>query len=110
MFAGSARFEHSMARARGRRVNQSLAGVEVTELISSVDTFDVRFPTSRERDGSDAMNPFPDYSAAYIVLRTSAGAEGYGLIFTVGRGTEVQVAGVEALRPLVVGQPVDDLL
>jgi L-fuconate dehydratase len=82
----------------------------VTELISSVDTFDVRFPTSRERDGSDAMNPFPDYSAAYIVLRTSSGAEGYGLVFTVGRGTEVQVAGIEALRPLVVGQPVDDLL
>jgi L-fuconate dehydratase len=82
----------------------------VTELISSIETSDVRFPTSRERDGSDAMNPFPDYSAAYIVLRTSSGAEGHGLVFTVGRGTEVQVAGVEALRGLVVGQPVDEVL
>ncbi|WP_433062947.1 enolase C-terminal domain-like protein [Dactylosporangium sp. CS-033363] len=82
----------------------------MTELITSVETFDVRFPTSRERDGSDAMNPFPDYSAAYVVLRTSAGAEGYGLVFTVGRGTEVQVAGVRALAALVVGRPVDELI
>jgi L-fuconate dehydratase len=82
----------------------------VTELISSVETFDIRFPTSRERDGSDAMNPFPDYSAAYIVLRTSSGAEGYGLVFTVGRGTEVQVAGVQALSRLVVGQPVEQVI
>jgi L-fuconate dehydratase len=82
----------------------------LTELISSVDTFDVRFPTSRHRDGSDAMNPFPDYSAAYLVIRTSAGAEGHGLVFTVGRGTEVQVAGVRALADLVVGQPVDEVL
>ena len=61
----------------------------MTELISSIETFDVRFPTSRERDGSDAMNPFPDYSAAYIVLRTSSGAEGYGLVFTVGHIRDV---------------------
>jgi L-fuconate dehydratase len=82
----------------------------VTELISSIETYDVRFPTSRQRDGSDAMNPFPDYSAAYIVLRTSDGAEGYGLVFTVGRGTEIQVAAVEALSGLVVGHAVADVL
>jgi len=82
----------------------------VTELISSIETVDVRFPTSRERDGSDAMNPFPDYSAAYIVLRTSTGAEGYGLVFTVGRGTEIQVAAIEALSGLAVGLPVDEVL
>jgi L-fuconate dehydratase len=80
----------------------------LTEHIVSLDTFDVRFPTSRHLDGSDAMNPSPDYSAAYVVLRTSAGREGYGLAFTVGRGNEVQVAGIQALAPLVVGQPVDD--
>ncbi len=56
------------------------------------------------------MNPFPDYSAAYVVVRTSAGREGYGLAFTVGRGNDVQVAGIQALAPLVVGRPVDDLL
>jgi L-fuconate dehydratase len=72
---------------------------------------DVRFPTSRTLDGSDAMNPDPDYSAAYVVLRTDAGdgLEGHGLTFTIGRGTEVVVAGIEALRPLVVGRSVEGL-
>jgi L-fuconate dehydratase len=82
----------------------------LTEQIVSLDTYDVRFPTSRELDGSDAMNPFPDYSAAYVVLTTSAGREGYGLAFTVGRGNDVQVAGIRALAPFVVGRPVDDLV
>jgi L-fuconate dehydratase len=82
----------------------------VTERISSVDTFDIRFPTSRHRDGSDAMNPFPDYSAAYLVLRTTAGAEGHGFVFTVGRGTEIEVAALRSLAPMVVGQPVDALV
>jgi len=82
----------------------------LAEQIVSVDTYDVRFPTSRHLDGSDAMNPFPDYSAAYVVLRTSAGREGYGLAFTVGRGNDVQVAGIRALAPLVAGRPVDDLV
>jgi L-fuconate dehydratase len=75
-----------------------------------LEIFDVRFPTSRYLDGSDAMNPFPDYSAAYVVLRTSAGREGYSLAFTVGRGNEIQVAGIRSLAPLVVGQPVGDLV
>ncbi|MEV4282538.1 enolase C-terminal domain-like protein [Actinoplanes xinjiangensis] len=82
----------------------------MTERISSVDLLDVRFPTSRHRDGSDAMNPFPDYSAAYLVLRTTAGAEGHGLVFTVGRGTEIEVAALRSLAPMVIGQPVDDLV
>ncbi|WKU07039.1 enolase C-terminal domain-like protein [Micromonospora sp. HUAS LYJ1] len=81
----------------------------MTERITAVDTIDVRFPTSVHRDGSDAMNPFPDYSAAYVTLRTSAGAEGHGLVFTVGRGTEIQVAAVRSLAAMVVGQPVDEL-
>src|SRR6185503_10483861 len=72
---------------------------------------DVRFPTSRALDGSDAMNPDPDYSAAYVVLQTDAGdgLEGHGLTFTIGRGTEVVVAGVDALRPLVVARRPEDL-
>jgi L-fuconate dehydratase len=82
----------------------------VAELISFLETYDVRFPTSRQRDGSDAMNPFPDYSAAYVVVRTSAGREGYGLAFTVGRGNDVQVAGIRALAPLVVGRPLQPIL
>jgi L-fuconate dehydratase len=75
--------------------------------ITSLRVADVRFPTSRDRDGSDAMNVDPDYSAAYVVIETDRGdgIEGHGLTFTIGRGTEVVVAGVSALRPLVVGQP-----
>ncbi|MEV5311079.1 enolase C-terminal domain-like protein [Streptomyces sp. NPDC052610] len=79
--------------------------------VTALDTYDIRFPTSRELDGSDAMNPDPDYSAAYLVLRTDAadGAEGHGFVFTIGRGNEVQVAAIEALRGHVVGRPVDEL-
>ncbi|NUR69233.1 MAG: L-fuconate dehydratase [Hamadaea sp.] len=82
----------------------------MAEVISTVEAMDIRFPTSRELDGSDAMNPEPDYSAAYVVIRTSGGGEGYGLAFTVGRGNEVQVAAVRALAPLVVGLPLEDVL
>ncbi|GIF05038.1 enolase C-terminal domain-like protein [Actinoplanes siamensis] len=82
----------------------------MTERISSVDVLDVRFPTSRHRDGSDAMNPFPDYSAAYVVLHTTGGASGHGLVFTVGRGTEIQVAAVRSLAAMVTGLAVDDLV
>jgi L-fuconate dehydratase len=74
--------------------------------IASLDVRDVRFPTSRSLDGSDAMHPDPDYSAAYVVLRTDApdSPEGHGLTFTIGRGTEIVVRAAEALRPLVVGR------
>jgi L-fuconate dehydratase len=79
--------------------------------IVSLAVLDVRFPTSRALDGSDAMNPDPDYSAAYVILATDAGdgLEGHGLTFTIGRGTEVVVAAVHALEPLVVGRTVEDL-
>ncbi len=62
----------------------------------AIDCYDVRFPTSIEHDGSDAMNPDPDYSAAYAVLRTDADRlEGHALCFTIGRGNDVVVAAVE---------------
>ncbi|MFD4529343.1 L-fuconate dehydratase [Streptomyces sp. NPDC058470] len=79
--------------------------------VTAVDTYDIRFPTSRELDGSDAMNPDPDYSAAYVVLRTDAadGIEGHGFTFTIGRGNDVQVAAIDALRGHVVGRSVDEL-
>lgn len=73
--------------------------------VTAVDTFDLRFPTSRHLDGSDAMNPNPDYSAAYVVLRTDdpSGLAGHGFAFTIGRGNDVQTAAIQALAPLVVG-------
>lgn len=80
--------------------------------ITALDTFDVRFPTSLAHDGSDAMNPDPDYSAAYVVLKTDApgGLAGYGLVFTIGRGNDIQTAALAALRPMVVGRAVNDIV
>jgi len=79
--------------------------------VVALDCYDVRFPTSLELDGSDAMNPDPDYSTAYAVLRTSAGGlEGHALCFTIGRGNEVMVTAVAALRRHVVGRYVDDII
>ncbi|MGD9704650.1 MAG: enolase C-terminal domain-like protein [Acidimicrobiia bacterium] len=82
-------------------------------VITALDVVDVRFPTSRDLDGSDAMNPDPDYSAAYVTIRTDDGGadgagNGYGLVFTIGRGNEVAVAAIEALAVHVVGTPVPD--
>ncbi|MFF4486006.1 L-fuconate dehydratase [Streptomyces sp. NPDC001544] len=79
--------------------------------VIAVDTYDIRFPTSRELDGSDAMNPDPDYSAAYVALRTDAadGHEGHGFTFTIGRGNDVQVAAIDALRDHVLGRPVQEM-
>jgi len=76
--------------------------------ITGLRILDVRFPTSLSLDGSDAMNPDPDYSAAYVVLSTDRGdgIEGHGLTFTIGRGTEIVATAIDALRPLVVGQDV----
>lgn len=75
--------------------------------ITGIRTHDIRFPTSDHLDGSDAMNPDPDYSAAYVVLETKTGLEGHGLTFTIGRGNEICVAAIEALSALVVGLELD---
>jgi len=96
-------------------VNPSLpaehgGGLPATAVITGLDVRDIRFPTSRELDGSDAMNPMPDYSAAYLTLQTSAGHRGYSLVFTIGRGTDVQAAAIKALEPLVTGVPLADVL
>ena len=77
--------------------------------ITAVEVRDIRFPTSRHLDGSDAMNPAPDYSAAYVILRTDHGPSGHGLTFTIGRGTEVCVAAVRALAPMVEGATIEEL-
>ena len=75
--------------------------------ITSLKTHDLRFPTSAALDGSDAMNPDPDYSAAYVVLGTDGAHEGHGLTFTIGRGNEVVCAAIEALAGRVVGLELD---
>ncbi|HJQ31958.1 MAG TPA: L-fuconate dehydratase [Pyrinomonadaceae bacterium] len=79
--------------------------------ITGIRTVDVRFPTSRALDGSDAMNPDPDYSAAYVVLETdsTAGLEGHGLTFTTGRGNELCCAAAEGLGAKLVGRTLESL-
>lgn len=75
--------------------------------ITGLTTCDLRFPTSDALDGSDAMNPDPDYSAAYVVLETDGDHQGHGLTFTIGRGNEICVAAIEAMRHLLVGLDLD---
>ena len=79
--------------------------------IVGLEARDIRFPTSRWLDGSDAMHTDPDYSAAYVILRTDSGdgLAGHGLTFTTGRGTEVCIAAIHALEPLVVGRTLEEI-
>jgi L-fuconate dehydratase len=72
--------------------------------ITDLKVFDLRFPTSQSLDGSDAMNPDPDYSAAYVVLKTDTdGLEGHGLTFTIGRGNDICCMAIKAMSHLVIG-------
>lgn len=86
-------------------------GAHMSQTVTDFEVHDIRFPTSEQLDGSDAMNPDPDYSAAYVVLRTDAAdgedgpVEGHGFCFTIGRGNEVMAAAIEALRPYLTGRP-----
>src|SRR4051794_7403187 len=88
------------------------ADVGTPARFTALEVHDVRFPTSDNLDGSDAMNPDPDYSAAYTVLRTDAadGLEGHALAFTTGPGNDLQARAIEALADFVVGRPVEDIL
>lgn len=79
-------------------------------VITDLEVLDVRFPTSSQLDGSDAMNPDPDYSAAYVILKTNqTELSGHGLTFTIGRGNEICCAAIEAMRHLVVGLNIDEV-
>ena len=77
-------------------------------VIQSLRAIDLRFPTSQHLDGSDAMNPDPDYSAAYVILETDQpGLAGHGLTFTIGRGNDICCAAIVAMEHLVVGLDLD---
>ena len=81
--------------------------VTITDFV----THDLRFPTSAELDGSDAMNPDPDYSAAVVVLKTdSTELSGHGMTFTIGRGNELCIAGIRSLAELLKGVTVESLM
>ena len=77
--------------------------------ITAIESFDVRFPTSKMLDGSDAMNQDPDYSAAYLRITTDQpGLHGDSLVFTIGRGNDVQIAAIDMLTSKIAGLSVDD--
>jgi L-fuconate dehydratase len=78
--------------------------------ITGFTTEDIRFPTSSALDGSDAMNPDPDYSAAYVVLKTDSALEGHGLAFTIGRGNDLVVAAIAPLAEKVVGRSLSSIV
>jgi L-fuconate dehydratase len=77
--------------------------------ITDLSVLDLRFPTSRDQVGSDAVHTDPDYSAAYVVLKTDLGFEGHGLTFTIGRGNDVCAAAIDAFRHLVVGRELHEI-
>ncbi|CAN5472810.1 enolase C-terminal domain-like protein [soil metagenome] len=78
-------------------------------LITGARVIDLRFPTSREQIGSDAVNKDPDYSAAYCILETNSEHEGHGLTFTLGRGTDLVVQALEYLTRYVVNRPLSEI-
>ncbi len=78
-------------------------------VITAIRALDIRFPTSEHLDGSDAMNPDPDYSAAYCVIETSDGPSGHGMTFTIGRGNDLCVAAIQQLGELLIGFELDNL-
>src|SRR6187455_2421299 len=77
--------------------------------ITGLNTFDLRFPTSRTQDGTDAMHTDPDYSAAYVILKTDTDLEGHGFAFTIGRGNDICAAAIEAFRDHVVGLTLNEI-
>jgi L-fuconate dehydratase len=78
--------------------------------ISAITAHDIRFPTSLELDGSDAVNVDPDYSTAYVIIRTDEGEEGHGFVFTGGRGNEIIVRAIESYAALLLGLDADELV
>ena len=79
-------------------------------VITKVTTYDFRFPTSATFSGSDAMNPDPDYSSAYVVVSTDAGDSGNGFVFTIGRGNDVVVRAIDSMSETLIGRNVEELL
>ena len=80
--------------------------------ITKVQTYDFRFPTSQTLSGSDAMNPDPDYSAAYVEVHTNKddGIVGTGFVFTIGRGNDVVCKAIDSMSQVLLGRNVEDFL
>src|SRR5580692_7518780 len=98
------------APRRGRQLSSDSSRTDLKPItITDIRVIDIRFPTSRESIGSDAVNKDPDYSAAYCILETDGKIEGHGLTFTLGRGTELCVSALKYLSRFVRGRTLDSL-
>lgn len=87
-----------------------MQGIKMIKIVD-IEVLDLRFPTSEQLDGSDAMNPNPDYSAAYVILKTQDPAlSGHGLTFTIGRGNELCCAAIQAMQHLIIGMNLDEII
>ncbi|RQM06502.1 hypothetical protein DH86_00003683 [Scytalidium sp. 3C] len=89
--------------------NGSNSQNETKTIITSYETHDLRFPTSLDQSGSDAMNPAGDYSAAYIILHTSTKLNGHGFSFTIGRGNDLVCSAASLIAERLVGKSLEDL-
>ncbi|KAI9755898.1 MAG: L-galactonate dehydratase [Chaenotheca gracillima] len=78
--------------------------------ITGIETKDVRFPTSLDAVGSDAMNAKGDYAAAYCILKTDSQYAGHGMTFTIGRGNEIVCAAINSLAGRVMNRSLDSLV
>lgn len=80
--------------------------------ITEVEVIDLRFPTSLSLDGSDAMNPDPDYSAAYLIVSTDGqpAEAGHGFVFTIGRGNDIQTEAIRVIAETLIGRNVEAII
>ncbi|KAG5680385.1 hypothetical protein PVAND_009894 [Polypedilum vanderplanki] len=83
--------------------------INYREIIKSVEALDIRFPTSLQQDGSDAVHTDPDYSAAYVIITTESGKKGYGMTFTLGRGTNIVCTAIDTMKFLLENKSLDDI-
>uniref|UniRef100_H2Y5X8 Mitochondrial enolase superfamily member 1 n=1 Tax=Ciona savignyi TaxID=51511 RepID=H2Y5X8_CIOSA len=79
--------------------------------ITEVKVRDIRFPTSLEHHGSDAMHGEVDYSAAYVTVETDSNDDiiGCGITFSLGRGNDILVKAIEAIQGLVIGRELSNI-
>src|ERR1700691_1153567 len=98
------------APRRGLQLSSDSSRTDLKPItITDIRVIDIRFPTSREAIGSDAVNKDPDYSAAYCILETNSELRGHGITFTLGRGTDLCVQAVQYLSRFAVGRTLDSI-
>lgn len=94
----------------GCGVPSSKATMKAVKIVS-LDVLDIRYPTVKlGLAGSDPRHLAPNYACAVPVLRTDDGLEGRSLVFTIGDGTQIQKAAIEALRRFVVGRSLEEFI